>query len=136
MHFIFLVALAIINNSMLIATMERVGEIGTMRAIGGQRGFVLSMFMLETAVLGLMAGAAGGLAAAGLIGYFGQYGIPAMGIDVLIFLFAGPRLFPTLGPEEVIFGLVSVVIVSVASTLYPAIVATRVQPIVAMQVKE
>ena len=133
---IFLVALAIINNSMLIATMERVGEIGTMRAIGGQRGFVLAMFMLETAVLGVLAGSAGGLAAAGLITFFGQFGIPAMGLDVLIFLFAGPRLFPTLGVEEVLFGLSSIVLVSVASTLYPAVVATRVQPIVAMQIKE
>ena len=34
---IFLVALVIINNSMVMATLERVTEIGTMRAIGAQQ---------------------------------------------------------------------------------------------------
>jgi ABC-type antimicrobial peptide transport system permease subunit len=38
---IFTVALVIINNSMITATMERVTEIGTMRAIGAQRSVVM-----------------------------------------------------------------------------------------------
>ncbi|HEX9508826.1 MAG TPA: ABC transporter permease, partial [Myxococcales bacterium] len=38
---IFIVALVIINNAMMMATLQRVHEIGTMRAIGAQRSFVL-----------------------------------------------------------------------------------------------
>ena len=53
---IFLVALVIINNSMMMATMERFTEIGTMRAIGAQSRFVLLLFLLETVFLGLIAG--------------------------------------------------------------------------------
>ena len=133
---IFLVTLVIINNSMLLATMERVGEIGTVRAIGASRGFVLTMFLLETLLLGLMSGSLGGAAGAGLIEYLGSTGIPAAGQDVLIFLFAGPRLFPSLGTPQLIFGLGTVLFVSIASTVYPAMIATRVQPIVAMQGQE
>ncbi len=56
---IFVVAVVIINNSMVMATMERVTEIGTMRAIGAGRRLVLIMFMLETMVLGGLAGLLG-----------------------------------------------------------------------------
>ena len=133
---IFLVALTIINNSMLIATMERVSEIGTMRAIGADRRFVVAMFLLETTVLGLVAGALGGLVAVGIITALGQSGLPAGGQDVVVFLFSGPYLYPSVGPTQLVTGLVVVLLVSLASTLYPALVAARIQPVVAMQRNE
>ena len=40
---LFVVVLVIINNAMMMATMQRVREIGTMRAIGAQRSLVLLM---------------------------------------------------------------------------------------------
>ncbi|MGB0588929.1 MAG: ABC transporter permease [Myxococcota bacterium] len=133
---IFLVTLVIINNSMLLATMERVGEIGTIRAIGAGRRFVLAMFLLETTLLGIGSGLLGGAMGAGLIQYLGSTGIPAAGKDILIFLFSGPRLYPSVGPTQLALGFAAVLFVSVASTIYPAMIATRVQPIVAMQSKE
>ena len=133
---IFLVTLVIINNSMLLATMERVAEIGTIRAIGAGRRFVLGMFLLETTILGIGSGLLGGAAGAGLITYLGSAGIPAAGKDILIFLFSGPRLYPSVGPTELALGFAAVLFVSVASTIYPAMIATRVQPVVAMQAKE
>ncbi len=129
---IFLVALVIINNSMVMATMERTGEVGTMRAIGAQRRFVLTMFLVETLVLGAVAGTLGALAGVGLVTFLGSVGIPAVE-DVLVLLFAGPRLYPTVGPSHVLLALVVIFFVSVVSTLYPAWIATRIQPVVAMQ---
>ena len=43
----------------MMATLQRVREIGTMRAIGAQRSFVLCLVLLETLLLGLSFGAAG-----------------------------------------------------------------------------
>jgi ABC-type lipoprotein release transport system permease subunit len=129
---IFLVALVIINNSMVMATMERTGEVGTMRAIGAQRRFVLTMFLVETLVLGAVAGSLGALGGVGLVTLLGSVGIPAVE-DVLVLLFAGPRLYPTVGPSHVILAMVVIFLVSVVSTLYPAYIATRIQPVVAMQ---
>ena len=40
------------------------------------------------------------------------------------------------GVDDVLFGLATIVTVAVASTLYPAVLAARVQPIVAMQGRE
>ncbi len=132
---IFVVALVIINNSMVMATLDRTGEIGTMRAIGAQRAQVIGLFLAETLTLGLFAGGIGLLASTSFIGWLGQVGIPAPQ-DAFVLLFSGPRLFPGYGGEDLLIGLASVVGVSVLSTLYPALLAARVEPVVAMRGKE
>ncbi|MEE2902279.1 MAG: FtsX-like permease family protein [Myxococcota bacterium] len=131
----FLVALVIINNSMIMATMERVKEIGTIRAIGAQRKFVLLMFLMETMALGIVSGLIGAGIGAGIIKALGSVGLPATSKQ-MVFLFSGPRLFPTVEPHHLIFASVVILLVSIISTLYPALIATRVEPVVAMQAGE
>lgn len=129
---IFLVALVIINNSMVMATVERTSEIGTMRAIGAQRWYVMALFLLETLILGLISGLIGCALGAGTILLFNTIGIPAT-TDFLRFLFAGDRLYPTLSAGNMFWALFAILLVSLLSTLYPARMATRIQPIVAMR---
>lgn len=132
---IFLVALVIINNTMVMATMDRTTEIGTMRAIGAQRPFVIVLFLVETMLLGAIAGGLGAGAGALFIGWLGSVGVPAVH-NTLVLLFAGPRLFPELGVGNVVFGMASILTISALSTLYPSVLAARVPPVVAMQAKE
>ncbi len=132
---IFFVGMVIINNSMLMATMERVNEIGTLLAIGASEGFVLLMMLLETTVLGLVSGGLGGLAGALLILVLQIRGLPASN-DVLVFLFSGPELFPTISAGDFGAGIVTILVVSILSSLYPAFVATRISPRAAMEAKE
>ncbi|MFZ5477644.1 MAG: FtsX-like permease family protein [Myxococcota bacterium] len=131
----FLVALVIINNSMVMATLERTGEIGTMRAIGAQRGFVTWLVLIETVLLGLASGGSGAAAGAALVTWLGSVGVPAPQ-DIFVLLFAGPRLYPSVGAGNVLFGLGTILGVSVLATLYPARLAASVPPVVAMQGKE
>jgi ABC-type antimicrobial peptide transport system permease subunit len=133
---IFLVTIVIINNSMVMATMDRVPEIGTMRAIGASRGTVMRMVLTETIALGLIAGGLGALAGVGMVAWLGAVGIPAGTTDILIFLFAGPRLHPTFTAMNVVVGIVVILVVSLISTLYPARLAANIQPVVAMQGKD
>jgi len=114
--------------------MDRVGEIGTMRAIGARRGMVVTLFIGETAILGLVAGTLGSAVGAGLVLWMGKVGIPAFA-DILVLLFAGPRLYPAVGAPQIAFAMLSVVAIAVISTLYPAWLAARIQPVVAMQRK-
>jgi ABC-type lipoprotein release transport system permease subunit len=132
---IFLVALVIINNSMVMAMMERTSEIGTMRAIGTQRNEVLVLVLLETLVLGIVGGTVGALGGAGLVLLLQTVGIPATN-DVLVFIFGGPKLYPFVSIENLAIAVAVILVVSIISTLYPARVATQVQPIVAMRGKE
>ncbi|QDE96429.1 ABC transporter permease [Myxococcus xanthus] len=132
---IFVVALVIINNAMMMATMQRVREVGTMRAIGAQRSFILGMVLVETLVLGLVFGSAGSLVGSGIMALLNNAGIPA-GNEALYFFFSGPRLFPTLSASNLVAAFVIVLGVSAISTLYPAFLATRVSPLQAMQTDE
>ncbi len=132
---IFLVALVIINNTMVMATLERTFEIGTMRAIGAQRNFVMALFMLETLLLGLISGTLGAAASVALISYLGSVGIAAPSPEIII-LFGGPSLYPTFSAGNLLFGLGVISAVSVLSTFYPAWTAARVSPVVAMSGKE
>jgi ABC-type lipoprotein release transport system permease subunit len=130
---IFAVALVIINNAMVMATLQRVKEIGTLRAIGAQKRFVLAMLLLETTVVGVAFGAVGaalGAAAVALIRARG--GIPATS-EQLYFFYSGPSLVPHLGVTSVAVSLAIVLVVSVLSGIYPAAIATRVSPLEAMQ---
>ncbi len=120
---------------MVMATLERVGEIGTMRAIGAERSFVIKLFLIEIVVLGLISGTIGSLAGYGLISWLGQVGIPAPSPEIT-FLFSGPRLYPTVSTAHIVGGMLVVLLVSLISTLYPARIASRIEPIVAMQGKE
>lgn len=128
---IFVVALIIINNSLLMATMERTREIGTMRAIGAQRGFVMRMFLFEGVVLAAIFGGIGALLGSGVLLLLKAQGIPAMG-DFFYFLFAGPRLHPDLRVEHVLVAYALVMVVSIVATVYPARVATGITPREAM----
>jgi ABC-type antimicrobial peptide transport system permease subunit len=86
-------------------------------------------------MLGLIAGGLGAITGGLLVAWMGVVGIPA-GADILVFLFAGPRLHPTVGIDNLALGVISVLCVALISAAYPAILASRVQPVVAMQGKE
>ncbi|MCO4760198.1 MAG: FtsX-like permease family protein [Myxococcales bacterium] len=133
---VFGVALFIINNSMVLATIERTREIGTLRAIGMQRRHVLWMFIVESLVLGIVFGVVGSLVGGAIVQWVGSVGIPSGGNTTVIFLFGGPRLFPTLAAWHVGIAMVMVALVTTASTVYPALLATRVTPLEAMQEAE
>ena len=133
---IFAVALVIINNAMVMATLQRVKEIGTMRAIGAQRRFVLVMVLVEVVTTGLLFGLLGaglGILLVQAVGWAG--GIPASN-DTMYFLFSGPALLPRLGTTSLAISVAIVFAVSVLSALYPALIAMRVTPLEAMQSDE
>jgi ABC-type lipoprotein release transport system permease subunit len=132
---IFVVALVVINNALVMATLERVREIGMLRAIGAQRRFILSMLIVEAVVVGILFGALGSALGAVLVSVLHKVGIPA-GVPVLTFFFSGPRLYPAVGGQNLVLALVIVLVVSVISSIYPAFIATRVSPREAMQTEE
>jgi ABC-type lipoprotein release transport system permease subunit len=133
---IFAVALVIINNAMVMATLQRVKEIGTMRAIGAQRRFVLVLVVVEVVTTGLVFGGLGaglGILLVHVVGWTG--GIAATN-DTMYFLFSGPALIPRLGTASLLSSVAIVFAVSILSALYPAVLAMRVTPIEAMQSDE
>jgi ABC-type antimicrobial peptide transport system permease subunit len=93
------------------------------------------MLVVEAIVIGIIFGALGAAIGAGIVLFFASKGIPAPS-DVWTFFFSGPALHPTLGTGSLVAALVIVLIVSVLSSLYPALLAMRVTPRQAMSTEE
>ncbi len=132
---IFFVALIVIVNSLLMSTMERVQEIGTIRAMGAQRSYVVRMFAIEAAAMAFIFGLVGmGLGALTVV-VTGAQGVPATS-EILFFVFGGRALAPRLEPDHLIVAAAIIALVTLVASLIPAIVASRIPPIAAMQAKE
>jgi putative ABC transport system permease protein len=121
-----------VMNSMWMAVRERTGEVGTLRAIGMSRGRVLAMFLLEAMLLGLGAtaigGAVGAALAAGLDAALIEIPVPAVQAilmsDVLHLVVEGGDVLLAVA---VFTGLAAV------AALFPALKASRMQPVTAIQ---
>ncbi|MDP1918187.1 MAG: FtsX-like permease family protein [Myxococcales bacterium] len=133
--FIFGIAMVIINNAMMMATMQRTQTIGTMRAIGAQRSLILTMVLTESVVLGVLFGGVGILLGSGVMAWLHERGIPAPN-DVAYFFFSGPKLLPQLSSMNLVVAMIIILLVTLISTLFPAMIATRVSPLRAMQSDE
>ena len=132
---IFAVALVVINNALVMTTLERIAEIGTLRAVGAQRRFLLGMLVVEALTVGGLFGGLGSALGAGIVAILRVVGIPAFN-DIFYFFFSGPRLHPGLSVVNVAIALAIVLAVSGVSSLYPALIAMRVSPRQAMQSDE
>jgi ABC-type lipoprotein release transport system permease subunit len=121
-----------ITNTMTIAVRERTREIGTLRAIGMGRGAVLFMFFIEATILGLLASGLGAIigvaAAAGLDAAAIRIDVEAMRVVLLSdTLHLVPRAI------DAVVAVVTLTAVSAAAAIWPAMRASRVSPVTAMQ---
>jgi ABC-type lipoprotein release transport system permease subunit len=119
-----------ILNTLAIAVRERTKEIGTLRAIGMQRRKVLWLFVLETALLGLL-GTAGGAAVATLV----ALALNAAGIvlpDAVQIFLAMEELHVVVDPGGIATKVIGLTLVTVAASVLPAVRAARLRPVTAM----
>jgi len=119
-----------IMNTLWIAIRERTREIGTLRAIGMQRGSVLRMFLFEAALLGIMGSVSGvllGVLTAALVNA-ARVHVP---LSVQLFLMSD-TLRISVEPPAVVFAIVLITVVTALAALYPALRAARLKPVNAM----
>ena len=102
---------------------ERTREIGTMRAIGAQRGLSGDDFHGNRPA-GIIFRSMGVVAGSGTVWILEAVGIAPWN-DVTRFFFMAV-LRPALHSEHIVWALVSIVFVSVAATIYPVYLATRI----------
>jgi len=117
-------------NTLAIAVRERTKEIGTLRAIGMQRRKVLWLFVLETALLGLIGTAGGALLFSGL-----ALGLNALAIrlpDAVQVFLAMENLTFVLDPGGIARNVIVLTLITVLASILPARHAARLRPVTAM----
>lgn len=128
-----LLAIVIIGimNTMWIAIRERTREIGTLRAIGMHRREVMSMFLMESLLLGLFGTSLGVLAGAGIAA-----GLNALHVHVPLsvqFFLMTDHLRLSVHGSLLIQSIVVITLITTVAALYPSLRAARLRPVVAMQ---
>lgn len=128
---IFFVAIIIIMNTLSMAAMERVSEIGMMRAVGARRTFVAGMFFMETSFLSAIFGGAGIIAGIIMVHILNLLNITTSNM-ILQLLFGGNVFRPVLDFWDILLGIVELIVVTVIAALYPIQVARKITPLEAI----
>jgi putative ABC transport system permease protein len=116
---------------MWIAVRERTGEVGTVRAIGMSRQRVLWMFLTEALLLGLVSTTIGALLGGGLALAI-DVAAPRIPVDAVEAILMSDHVNMTVKPVQMVSAVIGFTLVSGLSALWPALRASRMQPVTAI----
>ena len=111
-----------ILNIMMMSVTERIKEIGIMRSIGAQRKEVMSMFIYEALILGVVGSLIGGA-----LSLLGGYAVSSLMLQTTKYLLVPSSLV------SIVYGVSFGIIVSLVCGFYPAWRAANLSPIDALR---
>lgn len=133
--FIFMLGLIFgIINTMLMAVLERMRELGMLMAIGLNKVKVFQMITLETLLLGIVSAPIGMLIGYISVGYFKQVGLDLshfskgmqkFGLSEVVYPVSSADMYITFG--------VAVLLTAILGSIYPALKAIRLRPVEAIR---
>jgi ABC-type lipoprotein release transport system permease subunit len=132
---ILAIAASVIINTLIMSVYERTREIGILSAIGMRGGRIMWLFLTESAML-----AVGGVIMGVILGVIGIYlfnihgfyigNMGLTGFMVTDTIFAKPTMNNTVNLSVLTF------IVSILAGLYPAVMASRMEPVAALRAEK
>lgn len=129
---IAIVAIIIIMNTLLVSIMERTSEIGTMRALGGQKSFIRKIFITETMSISLIFGTIGLALSLIVLGIFSAVGLDTSG-DFFQLIFGTNTIRPVISAGSIVIAYIIMIGIGILSSLYPVSTALKIEPIKAIQ---
>lgn len=130
--FISLVASLIVMNSLSLSVVERTREIGTMRALGAERGLVGRLIGYETVILVAGAGLVGIVLGVVVLGIASSLGGIPIDNPLLAALFGSNLYKPRVQVNLVLIHAGLGVALGLVSMILPILKATKVAPVQAM----
>ena len=135
----YLIVLAItasvIINTLIMSVYERTREIGILSAIGMKGSRILGLFLAESSLLAV-GGVILGLILGGLaIAYFTKYGfsIANMGVTGILI---GNTIYTQLTMKDTVTLTIMTFVVTLLAGLYPAVMASRMEPVEALRAEK
>ncbi len=129
----FVLAGLLVLNTVYLSVMERIREFGVIHSLGAGDRRVLGMIATESVLLcltGAVVGTAGGL------GFVAAYrdGLVIPGMEAYYASFGlDPVLYLSIEPVQVAFAILFAVFTALAAALWPAWLASRLEPVEAMR---
>jgi len=138
---VFISAAAGIANTAMMSTFERTHEFGMLLALGVRPGRIVRLVLLESVLLGLAGVVLGSAAGLGLVWITGITGIDYAALSGVSgggeFAYAGVNfsyvVYPRINWAPVVYGIVAVTTTCMIASLWPALIAARLQPVEAMR---
>ena len=133
---IYLIVLAVtaivIINTLLMSVFERMREIGILSAIGMKGRQIVTLFLAEATLL-----AAGGVAFGMLVGwavsaYFGKVGVYFGDLGMSNEMLLEDRVYPYLTFDTAVMLVITAFAITLIFSLYPAWLASRMEPVEAL----
>ena len=116
-----------ITNTILMSVTERVREIGTLKCLGALDGFVVRLFLVENAFVGVLASFLGALVG-GLLALL-QLGA-VFAFSLLSWRLCAPELL-----RGMAYAVALGTVLTLLASVYPTYVASRMRPVDAMRVE-
>jgi ABC-type lipoprotein release transport system permease subunit len=131
------IAATVIVNTQIMSVYERTREIGILSAIGMRGRQLMSIFLAESGLLAV-GGVLIGLAIGGaVVAYFTRFGLP---LDVENFGITGmliaDRIYTWLTIEDTVTLTLLTFVVTLLAGLYPAVLASRMEPVAALRAEK
>lgn len=124
-----------VMNTMWISVRKRTKEIGTVRAMGMQRSSVMWMFLFEALLLGFGASLMGAMMGALIAALVNVLTIPVP-IDAMRAILLSDTFYLSTTPKHLFFAVVGLTGFTTLAGLWPAIRASRMQPVEAIHQTE
>ncbi len=136
----YLIILIIVSigvlNTVLMSVMDRKREIGILMAVGMRPGSVLRMIITETCLIAVLGTSAGLIIGYSIHYYFATHGLDLssyMGEFSLAGTILDPVYYSKLRPARIIQICTVIILMTVTMGIYPAIKASRTEPVEAME---
>ena len=126
------VTATVIVNTLLMSVFERTREIGILTAIGMKGRQVISLFLAEASLLALGGITAGSLAGWALSAYYSKVGIYFGDLGMSSDMILQDRIYPILTLDSAVNLIITAFLITVLASLYPARLASRMEPVEAL----
>ncbi|RLC23696.1 MAG: lipoprotein-releasing ABC transporter permease subunit [Deltaproteobacteria bacterium] len=126
---IVLVGALNIISTLVMAVMEKTRDVAILRAMGASSRSIMSIFMIQGLLVGIVGTAAGLASGLGLCRLLKKYQFISMPSDIYYISTLPVRV----EPKDVVFVALAAVVISFLATIYPSWRASRLNPVEALR---
>jgi ABC-type lipoprotein release transport system permease subunit len=126
------VTATVIVNTLLMSVFERTREIGILSAIGMKGRQIITLFLVEAVLLGAAGITFGSLIGWSVSAYLAKVGVFFGDLGISGEMLLEDRIYPILTVESAINLIVTAFIITILASLYPARMASRMEPVEAL----